>query len=1127
MEARNFDVRRCLFISCIFGFHISALRFDDAPANPEEAQPTLADSKCEKKLQTLEEEVLRFCHSEQEGLKNGQYKWLTHVRDVNATEMARNVMHALRWGKRDASHGLLFTKKTFYDRNSTLLLWSGVSPRSREKWCKSLNMYMLHAGGNDDIQTPFGIILEKIKGEDDDRLLQGCEWTQQEPIWQAASDAVVWRSGDSLVRLLLNKSLKGNWSLRESVFYRAELPALARYPPEKGFRVLNEHPHVKCRHLMPIVKAKIESNGLLDDWRKVKTFSCVDVLQVSAMSSSELEHKHLDSKATEFLKPGEQLAPECGMNKLTLQSYQDCRVRGQIDFSFFQMVAGLLPSEHTPKIGNLRLPQLSIKYQQLPAILPDIAEMFHTSIPSELCLLSISLGKLPEDERRAAEETLRVFVPKDVERACREGAEELLPELRKALEDSEGRVRKSAAEALLSISKEAPEVAMPALWEVFFLGGCGKWDHCEVAEALGSIGKEAPEAVLPELRRALGASTSVCRSAAIALASIGKAAKEAVPELRKAFNAGKGWPLRTGRFQIDFIKRALASIGEEAKEALPDLVKAFDPKTPKDWELDRTVGSIDFVYSCSWGDGWQAAEAMGQFEEPSEAALSQLRRALGNSDKAVRTKAAFVLGSWSKELPEAVLELKRALGDSDKRERQRAAKALARSGKTAKEAVPELRKVLGDPDRNIRRIAAATLGRLGKEAKEAVPELRKALGDPALGVRRSAAEALGRLGKEAKEAVPDLWKVFFLKCSDCTGGEEYDLDVLIAIAAEALGSIGTEAPEAVLPELRKALDDSSIWVRKEAVNAMRVMAGKAPEAVLPELRKALGDSNCFVRQGTAKALGSIGKAAVPELRRALHDSYSQVRRNAVKALLSICKEEPQVVLPELRRALADSDKHVRAVAIEALVSMGRKTPEAVLPELQKALSVAFSDSDSFVRSRAVDALGFMGTEAVLPELLKALGDSDKWVRASAAEALSFFGKEAAKKAVPQLLQALLDRDREVRQRVAQALGSIGREAPEAVLGELLPCFADVDDFRFRSPEFLRGAVEAFGYMGKEAKEAVPTLLKDVVYCRFEEVANSSAEALRRIWTESKEAVPQLELQKALIEHRSCSRHWRR
>ncbi|CAE7565981.1 lia1 [Symbiodinium sp. CCMP2592] len=161
-----------------------ALRFDGAPAKPEETKHTVGNATCEKKMQMLEREVLRFCESKQEGLISGQYDWLTHVRDVNATQMARNIMHALRWGKRDASHGLLFTKRAF----------TTMDPPC---FCGAV----LQAGGNDGVQTPFDSMLEKIRQEEaDEGLLQGCEWPQQEPIWQAASDAVVWRNGDALVR---------------------------------------------------------------------------------------------------------------------------------------------------------------------------------------------------------------------------------------------------------------------------------------------------------------------------------------------------------------------------------------------------------------------------------------------------------------------------------------------------------------------------------------------------------------------------------------------------------------------------------------------------------------------------------------------------------------------------------------------------------------------------------------------------------------------------------------------------------------------------------------------------------------------------------------------------------------
>lgn len=127
----------------LFGFHIFvAVGFDDVPANLQEAENSPANSACEKKLQMLEQEVLGFCESEQEGLNNGKYKWLTHVRGVDAMEMTQSVMHALRWGRRDESHGLLFTKRAFHEKKSTLLLWSGVSASSHEKWCQDVPVFI-------------------------------------------------------------------------------------------------------------------------------------------------------------------------------------------------------------------------------------------------------------------------------------------------------------------------------------------------------------------------------------------------------------------------------------------------------------------------------------------------------------------------------------------------------------------------------------------------------------------------------------------------------------------------------------------------------------------------------------------------------------------------------------------------------------------------------------------------------------------------------------------------------------------------------------------------------------------------------------------------------------------------
>ncbi|CAE7292455.1 LIA1 [Symbiodinium necroappetens] len=706
-------LRTSLVFQLMCGFHSIAFRLE-APANPAKGELSSGSSDCETKLQMLEEELLRFCQSVQEGLKNGQYDWITHVRGVNATEMARDVMEALRWGRRDASHGLLFTKRAFYDQNSTLLLWSGVSSASREKCCTSLNTYMLQAGGNDDIQTPFGSILEKIKNKNaDGQLLQGCEWPQQEPIWQAASDAVVWRNGHALVRFLVNKPLRGPWTLRESIFFRAELPALARYPPMEGLRVLNEHPLVKCRHLMPIIRDRIEGNGLLEDWRRVKTFSCVDILVSQESPSAGSEYKQLDGRATEFLKPGERLASDCGMKLLTLESYRGCFSRGQIDFGVFQWVAHQLPPGYIPGIASLRLPQLSKDMKQLPAMLPDIVQMFDSSIPLELCLCS-SLNQ--------SEEALQHFPPTDLRTACREGAETLLPGLLTSAGDYHPDIRQAAVQALMSIGKEAKESALPELRKAF--GNSNAFVRYAATKVLGSMGKEAQGAV-QELRNALDDSEYVVRGgAAEALGSLGKKAKAkevVLPVLRNALGDSSAY-VRHGAAE------ALRSMGEEAKEAVPELRKALGDSEP--------------YLRIS------ASEALGSIGKEAREAVPELRKALGDSNSVVRTYAAKALVSIGKEAKKSVPELRKALGDSEYLVRCGAAEALGAIGTEAKDAVPELLKALVDSSTAlVRTSAAGALGSIGTEAREAVPELRKALGDSDASVRQAAADALRSLGQ--------------------------------------------------------------------------------------------------------------------------------------------------------------------------------------------------------------------------------------------------------------------------------------------------------------------------------------------------------------------------------------------
>lgn len=61
---------------------------------------------------------------------------------MHSSDGLKAVTKAMKWGHRDQSHGTLFTRAAFLEKNSSLLLWSGVSPELRGAWCKSLNLYM-------------------------------------------------------------------------------------------------------------------------------------------------------------------------------------------------------------------------------------------------------------------------------------------------------------------------------------------------------------------------------------------------------------------------------------------------------------------------------------------------------------------------------------------------------------------------------------------------------------------------------------------------------------------------------------------------------------------------------------------------------------------------------------------------------------------------------------------------------------------------------------------------------------------------------------------------------------------------------------------------------------------------
>ena len=306
-----------------------------------------------------------------------------------------------------------------------------------------------------------------------------------------------------------------------------------------------------------------------------------------------------------------------------------------------------------------------------------------------------------------------------------DSAKEAVPELRKALTDSNSKVRGIAAQALATINDVAVMKDLaPELRKA--LSDPNARVRKNAAEALRKMGAVEKDA-MSELRKALSdPNASVRKNAAGALGKMGAAAKDAVPELRKVLSD----PDVSVRLSV---AEALCNMWTAAKDAVPELRKALSDLEP----LVRR-----YALKALWNTGAAAKDA-----------VPELRKALSDLEPRVRRNAAYVLGDMGAAAKDAVPELRKALSDPDASVRQSVAYALVRMRVATKDVVPELRKALSDLEPWVRQRAAEALVRMGATAKDAVPELRKALSDPDSRVSNLAKEALERIDGQKEEPI--------------------------------------------------------------------------------------------------------------------------------------------------------------------------------------------------------------------------------------------------------------------------------------------------------------------------------------------------------------------------------------
>jgi HEAT repeat protein len=247
------------------------------------------------------------------------------------------------------------------------------------------------------------------------------------------------------------------------------------------------------------------------------------------------------------------------------------------------------------------------------------------------------------------------------------------------------------------------------------------------------------------------------------------------------------------------------------------------------------------------------------------------------------------------------------------------------------------------------------------------------------------------------------------------------------------------------------------------------------------------------------ALNAAEPPSIEALVGGLKSERAESRARAAESLGELGPLAASAV-PALVTALSDKNVEVQYEALLALEHIGPAARGAV-PELIAILK----GSNRKLHSGAAGALGSIGHDAepAVPDLLPLLKGEGEHVAAAAGLALARIlppDSGELRKALPALVQSLKSGNAEARSDAVIALSLCG---PAAV-----PALSDLVKAHNGSPQHAASAAAALGFMGPEAKAAVP-VLEGALGSRNEKVVASAADALGAIGGDSKSAIPQL------------------
>ncbi len=592
----------------------------------------------------------------------------------------------------------------------------------------------------------------------------------------------------------------------------------------------------------------------------------------------------------------------------------------------------------------------------------------------------------------------------------------------------------------------------------------------------------------------------------------------------------------------------LGAIGADARPAAPSLVRLLGDDSPETREIAARALGVIGAHSAApalakllddkfAGVRLGAAQSLIHLGADAETLLPMLTKALKSEGAEEAYAAARLFGELGPEAASAVPALNNELPAADPVLTALLADALGRIGPGAKDAVPTLKtKVLENKNSAPYRVAAAVaMWRIARDP-DAAPSLREALTGAKTRTRPHA--PLWRIdpSKETTDALvqqlkaEDLFEV--LLAAQVLGNRSKDtLPALLRIlksddfalafpAAALLGEIGPGAKDALEP-IQKLADGKTAFAVQAAVAAYRIaptpQAARAltdlleekdarlaaaeaikelrptNQAVLIELLAALDSPDEQVRLAAAVALWRIEKhaQAIPSVIKRLRSADPRVREQAATEIGGEFGADAKTAVPELVKRLFDPFAGVRSASAEALGRIGPGAADAVKP----LLALLDGDEPAFVQSAACEALGLIqptDKDDALILLKKKLEHSDALVRAHAALALLLLGDKGG---APEAAAGLRHRTHYVRITAAETVWRMNQDARAVPLLVRALEESNLDGTGGENERYM--AVRALGRIGKDAKPAVPELLK-LINHRDHALATAARAALKLI-----------------------------